>query len=93
MTPDPKMQMDLLVYKIVSLRIIFGNYDNSATTRKILEVQTRTRIRRLTELENTNEHEVGQRLYDSYMEKVKSRSASSSITVRAPKSTAAMPAF
>ncbi len=82
MTPDAKMQMDLLVYKIVSLRIIFGNYDNSATTRKILEVQTRTRIRRLTELENTNEHE-----------EVKSRSASSSITVRAPKSTAAMPAF
>ncbi len=91
MSSESKLQLDLLVYKIVSLRIICGNYANSASTRNILEVQTRARIRRLAELENTNEHEVGQDLYDSYMEKLKSRSASLSISVRAPRPTAAIP--
>jgi len=90
MSSESKMQLDLLVYKIVSLRIICGNYENSATSRNVLEVQTRTRIRRLTELENTNEHEVGQKLYDSYIEKLRSRS---SITVRASRPSAAMPAI
>jgi len=93
MSSESKLQLDLLVYKNVLLRIICGNYDHSATTRNILEVQTRTRIRRLTELENTNEHDVGQKLYDSYMEKLKSRSASPSITVRASRPSSAMPAI
>ena len=93
MSSESKLQLDLLVYKIVLLRIICGNYDNSATTRNILEVQTRTRLRRLGELENTNEHEVGQKLYDSYIEKLRSRSASLSISVRAPRPSAAMPAI
>ena len=90
MSSESKLQLDLLVYKIVSLRIICGNYENSATSRNALEAQTRTRIRRLTELENANEHEVGQKLYDSYIEKLRSRS---SITVRASRPSAAMPAI
>ncbi len=84
MEREPRLQMHLLIYKIVSLRVTCGNYDDSATTRNILEVQTRVRIRRLTELENKTEHEVGQSLYDSYLEKVNSRSASLSMLVSRP---------
>jgi hypothetical protein len=70
------MQLYVLVYKIVSLRIACGNHEDSASSRRKLEFETQNRIRRLKELENKSELEVAQTLCDLYQEKLNSRSAS-----------------
>jgi len=63
------MQLHVLVYKIVSLRIVCGNYEDSSSFRDKLEAETMNRIRRLRDLENKSELEVAQTLCDLYQEK------------------------
>jgi hypothetical protein len=79
MTLQSRMQLHVLVYKIVSLRIDCGNYEDCTTVRSKLEAETLNRIRRLKELENKSEVEVAQMLCDLYEEKLQSiRTASDS---------------
>ena len=66
------MQLHLLVYKIVSLRIVCGNYEDTASIRTKLEAETHNRILRLKDLESKSELEVAQTLCDLYQEKVNS---------------------
>jgi hypothetical protein len=69
-----RMQLHMLVYKIVSLRVAYGNYEDSASIRNKLEAETQNRIRRLKELENKSELEVAQTMFDLYQEKFQARS-------------------
>ena len=69
-----RMQLHILVYKIVSQRIVCGNYLDSEGMRSKLEAQTQKRIRRLAELENKTEVESALSLYDLYAKKLASRS-------------------
>lgn len=78
------MQLHMLVYKIVSLRIACGNYEDSASTRGRLEAETQNRIRRLKELENKSELEVAQTLCDLYQEKLDSMPASNAMGMTRP---------
>jgi hypothetical protein len=79
MTLQSRMQLHVLVYRIVSLRIDCGNYEDCTTARSKLEAETLNRIRRLKELENKSEVEVAQMLCDLYEEKLQSiRTASDS---------------
>jgi len=88
MTFQMRLQLYVVVYKIVSLRIACGNYEDSASIRAKLEAETQNRIRRHTELENKSELEVAQTLCDLYQEKLDIRLASDAIGVtRPPRST------
>ena len=72
MDMETRMQLHTLIYKIVSLRIVCGRHEDSGTVRGKLEAETRTRIRKLKDLERTTELEAAQRLYDCYEEKAQS---------------------
>lgn len=74
MTIQLRMQLHVLVYKIVSLRMAYGNYEDSASIRIKLEAETQTRIRRLKEIESKSELEVAQTLLNLYQEKFQARS-------------------
>ena len=74
MTIQLRMQLYVLVYKIVSLRMAYGNYEDSASIRSKLEAETQNSIRRLKEIENKSELEVAQTLFDLYQEKFQARS-------------------
>lgn len=74
MTIQLRMQLHMLVYKIVSLRMAYGNYEDSTSIRIKLEAETHNRIRRLKELENKSELEVAQALLNLYQEKFQARS-------------------
>jgi hypothetical protein len=63
------MELHVLIYKIVSLRLVCGNYEDSSSFRDKLEAETINRIRRLRDLENKSELEVAQSLCDLYQEK------------------------
>jgi hypothetical protein len=73
MTMQSRMQLHVLVYKIVSLRIASGNYEDSPSSRRRLEAETENRIRRLSELEHKSQLEVAQTLCDSYEERLRTR--------------------
>lgn len=73
MTLESRMQLHVLVYKIVSQRITCGNYEDSASIRGKLEAETQNRIRRLKELENKSELEVAETLCNMYQEKLQTR--------------------
>jgi hypothetical protein len=73
MTMQSRMQLHVLVYRIVSLRIASGNYEDSPGSRRKLETETENRIHRLSELENKSELEVAQTLCDLYEERVRTR--------------------
>jgi hypothetical protein len=68
------MQLHMLVYKIVSLRMAYGNYEDSASIRSKLEAETQNRISRLKDIQNKSELEVAQTLFDFYQEKFQARS-------------------
>jgi hypothetical protein len=68
---DSRLELHRLVFSIVSLRLVMGNYEDSATCRGKLEAETRTRIARVAELENKTEVEVAQSLHDLYSENVR----------------------
>jgi uncharacterized membrane protein YqiK len=70
-----RMQLHVLVYKIVSQRILCGNYLDSEGVRNKLEVETQKRIRRLAELENRTELESALSLHDLYSGTLASRKA------------------
>jgi len=73
MSLDCRLKLHVLVYQIVSLRIEYGNYEDSATIRNKLATQTLRSIRRSKELENTGELEQAQKLLDFYAERAKCR--------------------
>ncbi len=68
-----RMQLHLLVYKIVSFRIICGNYEDCPSFRGKLEMETQNRIRRLSELEHKSELEVAESMCESYEERLRTR--------------------
>ncbi len=76
------MQLHVLVYQIVSLRITCGNYEDSASIRCKLEAETQNRILRLKELENKSEVEVAQTLCDLYQEKLRTRPQAAGVLTR-----------
>lgn len=73
MTLESRMQLHVLVYKIVSLRITCGDYEDSPSSRGKLEAEAKNRIRRLSELEHKSELEVAQALCESYEERLRTR--------------------
>jgi len=73
MSLDCRLKLHVLVYQIVSLRIEYGNYEDSLTIRNKLAAQTLRSIRRSKELENTGELEQAQKLLDFYAERAKCR--------------------
>ena len=73
MNVQSRMELHVLVYKLVSLRITCGNYEDSASSRSKLETETKNRIRRLSELEHKSELEVAQTLCESYEERLRTR--------------------
>jgi sensor domain CHASE-containing protein len=73
MTIQLRMQLHMLVYNIVSLRMAYGNYEDSTSIRTKLEAEIKTRIRRLQELEEKSELEVAQTLLELYQEKFQAR--------------------
>ncbi len=84
MNQDSRLELHRLVFGIVSLRLVMGNYEDSATCRGKLELETRARVTRLAELENKTELEVAQALHDQYSESVRSM-ASRSIVRHPPR--------
>jgi hypothetical protein len=79
MTIQLRMQLHMLVYKIVSLRMAYGNYEDSTSIRSKLEAEIQNRIRRLKEIEDKSELEVAQTLLDLYLEKFQARSTNLTI--------------
>jgi hypothetical protein len=73
MSVDCRLKLHVLVHQIVSLRIEYGNYEDSGTIRNKLAAQTLRSICRRNELENTGELEQAQKLLDLYAERAKSR--------------------
>lgn len=70
MTFQSRMQLHVLIYKIVSLRIPCGNHEDSTSVREKLESETRKRIRRLHEIEGKSEIEIARTLCDMYQERL-----------------------
>jgi len=87
MSFQSRMQLHVLVYQIVSFRILCGNYEDSVGVRSRLEAETRRRIRRLSELENKSEIEAARSLCDMYQTKVDQLPASHNAVTRAPRPT------
>ena len=79
MTIQLRMQLHMLVYRIVSLRMAYGNYEDSTSIRSKLEAETQNRIRRLKEIEGKSELEVAQALLNLYLEKFQARSLASQL--------------
>jgi len=69
------MKLHVLVHQIVSLRIEYGNYEDSATVRNKLAAETRRSICKRNEIENTGELEQAQKMLDFYAERAKCRPA------------------
>ena len=84
MTLQSRMQLHTLVYRIVSMRIDFAKYEDSASSRGRLEAETHKRICKLKVLENKSELEVAQTLCDSYQEKLGSLPVSYAMAVARP---------
>ena len=74
MTIQLRMQLHMLVYKIVCLRMDYGNYEDSTSIRSKLEAEIQNRIRRLKDIESKSELEVAQTLLNLYQEKFQARS-------------------
>jgi len=73
MSLDCRLKLHMLVYQIVSLRIEYGNYEDSGTIRNKLAAETLRSISRRKEVENTSELEQAQKLLDFYAERAKCR--------------------
>ena len=74
MTIQLRMQLHMLVYKIVCLRMDYGNYEDSTSIRSKLEAEIQNRIRRLKNIESKSELEVAQTMLNLYQEKFQDRS-------------------
>jgi hypothetical protein len=73
MSLDCRLKLHVIVYQIVSLRIEYGNYEDSETVRNKLAAQTLRSIAKRKEVENTDELEQAQKLLDLYSETAKGR--------------------
>ena len=82
MDMESRMQLHTLIYKIVSLRIVCGRHEDCGSVRSKLEKETRTRIRKLKDLERTTELEAAQKLYECYEEKAQTLSGSETFSKR-----------
>lgn len=82
MDMESRMQLHTLIYKIVSLRIVCGRHEDSGTVRSKLESETRTRIRKLKDLECTSELEAAQKLYECYEERAQALVGAEPVTKR-----------
>jgi hypothetical protein len=78
------LKLHVLVYQIVSLRIEYGNYEDSVTVRNKLAAETMRSISRRKELENTGELEQAQKLLDFYAESAKGRRTFHPMVTRKP---------
>ena len=85
MNQESRLELHRLVFSIVSLRLVMGNYEDSASCRSKLEIETRTRVARLAELENKSELEVAQLLHDKYSESVRNSMRSLTLPRQSPK--------
>jgi hypothetical protein len=68
---ETRMQVHLLIYRIVDLRILCGSHEDSATVRGKLEIETQKRIRKMKDLGKCSELEAAQNLFMLYEEKAK----------------------
>jgi hypothetical protein len=75
MSIDCRLKLHVLVYQIVSMRIEYGNYEDSGSIRNKLAAETLRSISRRREIENTGELEQAQKLLDIYAERAKCRPA------------------
>ncbi len=73
MTQESRLELHLLLYKIVSLRMVCGDYEDTPSMRSKLELQTSSRIARLSQLNNTSELEEALSLYELYVEQSRNR--------------------
>jgi hypothetical protein len=71
MSLESRMQLHKLIYEIVSLRIICGSHEESATMRNKLEAETATSIRKMRDVKNCSEIEAAQGLLEQYQEHAK----------------------
>ena len=71
MSTDSRLKLHVLVHQVVSLRIEYGKYEDSATTRNKLTAQTLRSILRRKEIDNIGVLEQAQNLLDFYAERVK----------------------
>jgi len=69
MNLETRMQVHLLIYKIVDLRILCGSHEDSATMRGKLEIETQRRVRKMKDLEKCSELEAAQSLLALYEER------------------------
>ena len=76
MTLHYRLKLHVLVHQIVSLRIDYGNYEDTGTIRNKLAAQTLKSIQKRKELESTGELEQAQKLHDLYEERVNCRPTS-----------------
>lgn len=82
---ESRMNVYLLVYKIVNQRMICGGHQDCASVRNKLETETQKRIHRLSQLQGISEVEAAQSLYDLYSEKIASQRLSWSGKKLAPR--------
>ena len=71
MNLESRMQLHKLIYEIVSLRIVCGSHDESATMRNKLEKETATSIRKIRDVKNCSELEAAQGLLEQYQEQAR----------------------
>jgi len=71
MNLESRMQLHKLIYEIVSLRIVCGSHEESATMRNKLESETATSVRKIRDVKNCTEVEAAQGLLEQYQEQAK----------------------
>jgi hypothetical protein len=71
MSLESRMQLHKLIYEIVSLRIVCGSHEESATMRNKLESETANSIRKMRDVKNCSEIEAAQGLLEQYQEHAK----------------------
>ena len=73
MSGDNRLKLHVLVHQVVSLRIEYGNYEDSNTMRNKLTAQTLRRILRRQEIDNIGVLEQAQNLIDFYSQMVNAK--------------------
>jgi hypothetical protein len=81
---ETRMQVHLLVYRIVDLRILCGSHEDSATVRGKLEIETQRHVRKMKDLQKCSEREAAQTLFTLYEERAKNLTVAAPILNRRP---------
>jgi hypothetical protein len=71
MNLESRMQLHKLIYEIVSLRMVCGSHEESATMRNKLEFETATSIRKIRDVKNCTEVEAAEGLLEQYQEQAR----------------------